>query len=678
LEEQTQPHTGRSAARTLRRLSGQRHLSAVKGGLTPLLPLLILGSFARLLAEWPVAGYQAWMVSLFGPGWAQAGDWIRAAFYALLGPLAAATVASALISWYRTRRLTELPGVQTGLVAAACFLLSSYPNVTGAADGGLGPALLIALAAAELMRLFAGRGASGLLAEEPDRRVRQSFELLRPSVLTLVCFAALRLSLAALGAPSPLGWVAGLTQSLAPQTGNPWAGLLSVASTQLLGLFGLHSAAAGPQNVLTAAAGLGGVGASLCLIAALCLFSRRAGQDRLAKIAILPGLFHINDLLLYGLPLVFNPVYAVPFVLAPLCMAAVAALAVAVGYVPAVAPMAPVLWGGYQAAGGLNGVFLQLFCLTVGVLVYRPFVKLAAGHRAWLTAEGYEHLRRLCEEEFTEHPGERLIQRDDDAGRLARLLAADLKRALDKGHGLYYLYQPLVDGRDGRVVGAEELLRWNHPEYGHIAPMITVALAEEMGLSARLGQLALTSACLQLSRWREQGAGSLYISVNITAAELKDPAFAPRLRDLSHAHGVAAGSLQLEVTETMAVSRDAVTRANLDAVRSLGFGVAIDDFGTGHASLATLQRFPFSALKVDKSLSREVVHSPERLEIIASLTQLCRALGIGLVVEYVETDDQLSLLRSVGCQYFQGYRFGAPMSADAFPHTETGQLALKL
>jgi EAL domain-containing protein (putative c-di-GMP-specific phosphodiesterase class I) len=197
--------------------------------------------------------------------------------------------------------------------------------------------------------------------------------------------------------------------------------------------------------------------------------------------------------------------------------------------------------------------------------------------------------------------------------------------------------------------------------------MVVVALAEDMGIIQDLGRKAVESACQTLKRWRADGLPEdIFISVNISVTELKEPGFADRMAQIAAAYDVPPSGLEIEITETLAVSHEETTSRNIIALRAYGFGIAIDDFGMGHSSLVYLKRFPISTLKVDKCLSKDVVTAPENLEIISSILQLCQTLKIGLVVEYVENEDQLRLLDSIGCTHFQGYHFSRPISNEAF------------
>ncbi len=689
------------------RLSKQRHLHAIKGGFVFIMPLMVMGSFTILINELPWAPYQKLMASFFGEGWKLWGANIQMATYTIVALAATISIAASLASWYRTHRNVDISSVQASLVGLSGFVLVGVPvdgffdaKLTGST--GLFLAIIVALVSTELLIFFLDWQPIKLylFVDEPDRRVGQSFDALMPSLLTIVVFALIKLVFIAFDLPPVNELIYNLVQLPFQGLGStPYSGVLLVAMTHLLWLFGINGKNVldqvttdvfGQAQTATAAiaAGhatpqllnktffdtfvyMGGAGTTICLIIALFIFARRSGQDRLARISLVPGLFNINEMLLYGLPIILNPVYIIPFVLTPLCMMGISALATLVGVLPYTAvPVpwtTPVFVSGFVSTGGSwFGPLVQLLCLVAGVFIYKPFIQMSERLRKQRFDEAYKKLREMCEEDYSSSYGKKYINRDDEVGAVARLLAMDIKRALNTRKEMYYLYQPLIGGDRNAVIGAEELLRWKHPLHGPISPMVIVALCEDMGSSSQLGQMAIASACKELRRWRDSGVEDAYVSVNISSTELKDSDFSARLLRTAKQYDVPPACIQIEVTESLAVSRDDITKRNLDQIRSMGFGIAIDDFGMGHSSLVYLQRFPFSTLKVDKSLSREVSTSPENLEIISSILQLCRSLNIGMVVEYVENDWQLSLLRSVGCNQFQGYHFSPPITSDEF------------
>ncbi len=234
------------------------------------------------------------------------------------------------------------------------------------------------------------------------------------------------------------------------------------------------------------------------------------------------------------------------------------------------------------------------------------------------------------------------------------------------------VYEPLVDLSDGRVVGAEALLRWEHPELGSIPPAAFIPLAEQVGAIHQLGSFALRSAMQDLAGWLETAAAEgtpleqAAVGVNLSPRQLGSPELCDEIRELLEHYDIAPHRLILEITEE-ALLDDWETA--VDVVRRLhamGIAVAVDDFGTGYSSLRYLRRFETSTLKIDREFVQAVPDEPRTRALVASVLDMARLLDLRTVAEGIETLDQLQVLRSLGCQYAQGYLFDRPMERDAF------------
>ncbi|KQW46050.1 hypothetical protein ASC77_19330 [Nocardioides sp. Root1257] len=244
-------------------------------------------------------------------------------------------------------------------------------------------------------------------------------------------------------------------------------------------------------------------------------------------------------------------------------------------------------------------------------------------------------------------------------------LGADLRRALERDE-LRLHHQPVVDLGTGRVLGTEALARWHHPVHGDVAPSRFVALAEHLGLVPELDRWALRRALADARSLREDGAmaPSAYVAVNMSVYTLGDPDVDSWIADAVEAAGFAPTEVLLEVTES-AIMADAPTAVGvLTRLRERGFAIAVDDFGTGHSSLAYLHHLPVTVLKIDRSFVTDVVSDPSALAIAASIVELARAVGLSVVAEGVETQEQADLLRGLGCDAAQGWLWSRAVSPD--------------
>ncbi len=246
-------------------------------------------------------------------------------------------------------------------------------------------------------------------------------------------------------------------------------------------------------------------------------------------------------------------------------------------------------------------------------------------------------------------------------------LAADLRHAAERGQ-LRLLFQPVVALDSAAVVGAESLVRWEHPTRGLIAPATFIPLAEETGAILDVGLWVLREACAQLARWRGlAGArGAFVLSVNVSGRQLDDPGFVEHVRAALADAGAPASQLVLEITESVIMRRPEDTLATLHELKALGLRLAIDDFGTGYSSLSYIQRFPVDVLKIDRSFVSGVARGGNEEELTRAIVALGGALGLRTVAEGIEDDAQRAALARLGCTLGQGFLFARPMDAAAF------------
>lgn len=247
-------------------------------------------------------------------------------------------------------------------------------------------------------------------------------------------------------------------------------------------------------------------------------------------------------------------------------------------------------------------------------------------------------------------------------------LEADLHVALQRRE-LHMLYQPIVDLRNHRVAGAESLLRWKHPIEGILAPDRFLSLAEEVGLIVPITRWTILQACTLAAEWRHRlpRDRDFYLSVNISAAALRDPEFISYVAQVLKDTGVPPDYLKLELTEGGLISNPGAARDILDGLHSLGIEMMLDDFGTGYSSLTYLQLFPFSYVKIDRPFVDRAGSAHANSAIAAAIVQMTSSLGLKSVAEIVETDDAANDLQRMGCDFAQGYFYCGPLEAeDAF------------
>jgi diguanylate cyclase (GGDEF)-like protein len=244
-------------------------------------------------------------------------------------------------------------------------------------------------------------------------------------------------------------------------------------------------------------------------------------------------------------------------------------------------------------------------------------------------------------------------------------LERELRQALDEAQ-LELYFQPQLELKSGRIIGAEGLIRWRHPTRGLIPPMQFIGFAESSGLIEAIGQWAIKSACSQLIAWRAEGLPLEYVSVNVSPRQFQRGGFAATIAEALQAFGVPASALHLELTESAVLGDQPAARANLEGLIALGTTLELDDFGTGYSSLAHLQHLPVSVVKLDIAFIKAIHEDPRALAVVRAAIDMAHALGKSVVAEGVEHAEQLALLTQMGCDVMQGFYLSAAVPADKF------------
>ncbi|MHB8742384.1 MAG: EAL domain-containing protein [Sulfuricaulis sp.] len=244
-------------------------------------------------------------------------------------------------------------------------------------------------------------------------------------------------------------------------------------------------------------------------------------------------------------------------------------------------------------------------------------------------------------------------------------LENDLRSALAQGE-LSLHYQPIADCKTGRIVGMEALLRWQHPRRGMISPAQFIPLAEETGLIVPIGAWVLRAACEQCQAWQKLGFTSLYVAVNLSSRQFHQKDLPAFISGVLQETSLNPGTLGLELTEGLVMQQAEASVNTLRELKAMDIRIAIDDFGTGYSSLSYLKRFPIDVLKIDQSFIRDISDDPDDAAIVITIITMAHSLGLKVVAEGVETEQQLSFLREHRCDAMQGYFFSKPLPAEQF------------
>jgi len=399
------------------RIGAQRHLVAIRDGFVTLMPLIIAGSLGTLINVFPVKGYQDFMINIFGESWRSFGNNIWSGSFAIMSFLVVFTIA------YNLAKSYESDGLTAGVVAFAALLSITKPTADGSgipysASGGLGLflAIIVALISTEiLVRL---RRNKSLIIKMPDNvppAVSKSFAALLPVMITIAIFSVIRILFAVIGVDDIHKLIYDALQAPLGSVANTlWSAILIVLLNHLFWFFGLHGSnilepvmqavylPALEKNAAAAAAGvanasipnivtkpffdafvyMGGSGVTISLIIAIYIASKRKHHRNMANLSLGPGLFNINESMIYGMPIVLNPAFIIPFILTPLVLTIISYVATATGLVPRTIAMIPwttppIISGWIATGGSIAGSILQIVNLAIGVFMYIPFIVLA-------------------------------------------------------------------------------------------------------------------------------------------------------------------------------------------------------------------------------------------------------------------------------------------------------------
>lgn len=688
------------------KIAGAPYLGIISNTLTLTLPVVIAGAIGALINDFPIQSYQDFMVSVFGKSWHLFGEYVSNGTLSIISLIMVFGIGHSLGERYNAKnRLDAIHPVIVGFVAL-CSLMALMEPTKGThaipyiwvGIHGLFLSLIVSIAASELFLRLHHVKFFRIYFFPSDVRITISnaFSSLIPCCVTIFIFAGLKAVMQSLDVPDIHALIYGLLYKPFAGMGNtlPTALLYNFAR-HLLWFLGIHGSNAlepimtevyvksAELNILAKASGapapfvftktffdmyisIGGAGSTLALLIA-CHFSSKQGSLRkIAHISALPAIFNINETLMFGLPIVLNPIFLIPFIFTPLVLTLTSYYAVVWGLVPTtnyeVAWTTPFLISGYVATGSILGSAMQLVNVLAGTLIYMPFVRISEELQKKKFNTTFEELLRISGN-FGETVAATIVGRNDDIGSFSRVLANDLMNAIKKKE-LFLEYQPQVDCQTGKVVGVEALLRWKHEQIGRVPPSLFVALAEEIGFIGELGHWVCDEACAQLKQWSEAGLGHIVMSINVSVKQLDDPYLPEKIMSCIKKHKLNPQSIEVEVTESTGLSSDMGHNLLLQEIQLKGIHIAIDDFGMGHSSLIYLKRFPVTTLKLDGSLVRDIVFDRTSGEIITTISDLCKSMNIHLLAEFVETEAQAFKLSQLGCCRFQGYLYSPALSPE--------------
>jgi len=649
-----------------------------------LMPVIFIGALALFLGSFPFSVVMPQLAQALGHNWSPIAMRVWDASTGILALCIVLLISVYLAVDIRERLIVEISPPMVASVALVNFfivLLVSGNSFEFAMLGksGVLTAIAVAIGSSELLFYFMRFRLLrfGHKAYDLDPNLHLGVRAIGPAIATVAVFVLVCILFSAVSIDLNQ-WISASLRALNTRFDSSLPGLMIYEIlSQLLWFVGIHgphalenvhqtlfavadgtiTAFSVPKNFLNMYANIGGSGSTLGLLLALFVFVRQGDEKRVAKYALFPSLFNINELVIFGLPIVLNPLYLIPFVLAPLAHIVTSYLLVRYGIVPMnivkVPWITPPILSGYLNSASWAGGILQLSSILMSALIYTPFVRYSERQRSLQNVSDVARLVREIEAIQLQH--HRVLNRHDDIGHTARKLLYEFLQDIDSER-VNLAYQPQHDAAR-RIVGMEALLRWRHRQYGMISPAVVCALLEESKQIDRFGRWAIATACRQLHEWKRAGVHDLRMSVNLSPLQLQDSNLLPHIRKCLEDNGLLASTLGLEVTESQYVPSDPVSVQCLQGIEAMGVHLEMDDFGMGYSSMLYIQRFNFDAIKLDGSLTKDVLKDNNCGNIIRSVVQLARVLKMRVIAEYVETREQQAVLEALGCDAFQGYLY---------------------
>jgi len=693
------------------KLSDNEYYLAIKRSFINSTPIILIGAIGLILLNMPMPGYSEFMSSIFSPGWQVIlNDIVNISFKLISLYISIQIIINITYNSKILKRKFIDPKIASIVCIAGCFFMI-YPssgdfisifNVTG-----LFQCLISSIFCVKIFELavqLLSKNASSIIGEYEDIDTRKTVITIVPACISFIIFIFVKILLnmpilTYLSDKILNDYILSFALSHRNSLGAAILFMISVHAMWFCGIHGsdilepITMVAFSPnasENAKMIAEGLhpqfivtkqffdvfvimGGAGCTLALVIAILIVSRKSVVGKFVKTSGLISLFNINELIIYGLPIIFNPVYIIPFIGVPVILTIVTYTAIASGLVPYISNpdvvwTCPIILGGYYATGSFAGVLLQLVNITIATICYIPFVRIS---RKLKIVEAKKMMNNIVKD-FNSNILASKLTLDYSAPErmIAELLANDIKSGIENEE-FYLIYQPLV--LKDEVVGAEALLRWKHPVYGEIPTMIILTLAKEFGYLADITKWIISTVFYQSKRWQNMYAlrdldisENFRISMNISLDQISCFDWISYTSNKITEYGINPKNIELEITEELAFDRSEYNLNILNGLVALGFDISIDNFGMGYTSLIYLCSFKISEIKIDGDIIKSVLENPKALNVIRAIFDMCRTLDIRCVAKMPENIEQLEAIGQLGVLIYQGYFYSRPLLPKEF------------
>ena len=669
------------------KLESSFFLTVIRHGLAMMIPFVLTGGIASAILNFPLDSYQRLITDSYFE------QFLNTVYTGTFGLFSLAMVISLSTSFCMERNMTLDKTIMYILVALGSFGSQFYTpgisyDISMIGVKGCFFAIVTALLSCYLLEKVTKLPFVGFreYTSGMERITSVSISMLIPAAIVICIFVFVtEILLHIFDVTSLYELVSNTMCGIFEYINNEFAkGLVYTLLLHIMWAFGLHgSHILEPVATTSFALGasgevfsksffdsyvvMGGCGTTICVFIAIWLFFRKTRLFRLAQVSVFTVVFNLNEILTFGIPILLNPILIIPFILTPVACYIIAFTATSIGLVPPVMTeipwSTPILFSGYMATGSIRGSLLQLFLIAVGVAIYVPFIRMNLKLQEQFAKDQISDVVKLLQEKEELNENFDLLSQSKRIGQISRMLKHDLKSAIDNDE-LYLLYQPQVDDK-GVCIGAEALLRWNHPLYGFIYPPLIIYLAKEGNLLERLEKRIISKTISSIATVQKECGNDFKISMNLTAKSLLwniEEYIDKTLKE----YNVEPSKLWIEITEQDVLSKAAIVVNKLERLKAKGHVMMIDDFGMGHTSILYLQSSSFGVVKLDGSLVKDVLDNTTNQQIISSIVALAEKLNIKIIAEYVEEEKQRDKLLELGCKWYQGYLYDRPVPLEDF------------
>lgn len=665
---------------------------AVKNSLVAVFPITVIGSFATMIINLPINRYQSYMDGLYGP--------IRNQIFALLidstSHLLSLFIAM-LIAYRYIKEYTRLKSLSLdaiiGVLIAGCSLeiilgfnngSSNILDVTSVLE-----AIIISLLSVMIfVRIFeAPILRFSRLEKRLNRHLYQMIRIIVPMFFTFLIMVTIKIVLNQYGYASiqSLLFIGFREVIFSEGLKTLIDGINYSVISHVLWFFGIHgsnvmdsvlktyfdisalSIGQSCSNIPVLSKDffntfvlVGGGGSSLSLIIAILVYGKNKRMNDIAKISILPVAFNVNELLLYGIPLIFNPLLLLPFIMVPLVFIVVTWMAMSFDIIPMISESVhwttPIFLSGTIATGSIKGGLLQILNLVIGTLIYYPFVLLSHELEEKVRVH---RIKKFIENTMNNELVTRMNSTNEDISEIERELIRQLSNDIKKNE-IELFYQPLIN-KNGTIYGVEVLLRWTYNNEIPIPPPIVIGLLSEGKLFDRFNVWMINRVFTDVKKMDGINRRLDTISVNLSPEQLEETNFVKELIVQSRAAGIDPSRISIEITEETSIRNNTKIMGLLKLIKENKFRLSMDDFGAGHTSLLYLREFHFDTVKLDATLVKSLLIDAKSEDIIVSIISLSKSMDFNVIGEYVESKEHYMRLKELGCNIYQGYYFSRPL-----------------